>query len=77
VDVTADKVARRLEFKVIVVPADWNKYGRAAGPIRNKQMLNLEPHILYAFHTNIGTSKGTKNMMSQAKDKGIDVVLIT
>lgn len=58
-------------------PADWKKYRRAAGPIRNKQMLDEgKPDLVLAFHTNIENSKGTKNMIEQAKDRGIKVILI-
>jgi len=58
-------------------PANWNKYGKAAGPIRNKQMLDEgKPDIVLAFHTNIEKSKGTKNMIEQAKKRGIKVLLI-
>lgn len=58
-------------------PADWKKYGRAAGPIRNKQMLDEgKPDLVLAFHTDIKNSKGTKNMIQQAKDRGIKIILI-
>jgi len=58
-------------------PADWKKYGRAAGPIRNKQMLDEgKPDLVLAFHTDIEKSRGTKNMVEQSKKRGIKVVLI-
>ena len=39
VDQTAGRIARQLGFIVTEFPADWKKYGRAAGPIRNKDCL--------------------------------------
>lgn len=58
-------------------PANWKRYGRAAGLIRNIQMLDEgNPDLVLAFHTNIENSKGTKNMIEQAKKRGIKVVLI-
>ena len=64
-------------LKVEDYPADWNKYGRAAGPIRNRQMLDEgKPDIVYAFHPNIAESKGTKNMVNQAKKRGIEVIIV-
>jgi hypothetical protein len=30
-------------------PADWNKYGNAAGPIRNREMLKQQPDLVVAF----------------------------
>lgn len=39
-------------------PADWNKYGRAAGPIRNEQMVKDCDYCLILWD---GSSRGTKN----------------
>lgn len=53
-------------------PADWNKHGKAAGPIRNKRMLTEgKPDVVYAFHDDIANSKGTKNMVDIATKAGI------
>lgn len=38
-DAIAGKVAKALGLEVVVVPAEWAKYGRAAGPKRNERML--------------------------------------
>jgi hypothetical protein len=43
---------------------NWNKYGKAAGMIRNKDIVNNSTHIL-AFWD--GKSKGTKNSIELAK----------
>lgn len=52
-------------------PADWNKYGMSAGPIRNKQMLDEGcPDLVVAFPG----GKGTANMVAQAKKAGIKVI---
>lgn len=63
---------------VIPYPADWTKWGKAAGPIRNKQMLNENPDIEFviAFNDDISQSKGTKDMVMQAIRKGIPVEII-
>jgi hypothetical protein len=59
-------------------PADWETYGKAAGPIRNTQMLTEgNPDMVAAFHNDISKSKGTKNMIVQAKKAGIKVILLT
>ena len=48
-------------------PAQWSKYGRAAGPLRNTQMLSEgNPDIVLAFHDNIKRSRGTRNMIVQS-----------
>ena len=57
-------------------PADWNKYGKAAGPIRNQQMLDEgKPDLVLAFHNDIRNSKGTLDMISRANKAGIEVRL--
>lgn len=76
-DSIAAYIARQLNYPVMDFPADWNFYGRAAGPIRNKQMLDEgKPDLVLAFHTDIKNSKGTKNMIEQAEKRGIKVILI-
>lgn len=54
-------------------PADWKKYGKAAGPIRNRQMAE-NADVLIAFWN--GRSKGTKNMIKTAKKLGLIVETI-
>jgi hypothetical protein len=75
-DSIAEDIAIIEGFEVIVKPADWIKYGRAAGPIRNKAMLDLKPDKVIAFHSDIENSKGTKNCVDQAKERGIQVEVI-
>lgn len=71
-DTLAGIVAKEIGLQVEVYPADWNRHGRAAGPIRNQQMIEQgRPDIVLAFHANIGQSKGTKDMVERAKKTGI------
>lgn len=57
-------------------PADWKTNGKAAGPIRNKQMLDEgKPDLVIAFWD--GLSRGTDNMIQQAKNAGVPVKIIT
>lgn len=52
-------------------PADWKKHGKAAGPIRNKQMLDEgKPELVIAFPG----GSGTADMVRQAKARGIKVL---
>lgn len=62
-------------IEVIKFPADWEKYGRAAGPIRNKQMLvEGEPTWGIGFiDKDFDLSRGTKNMTRQLLKAGIPV----
>lgn len=50
---------------------DWNAYGRAAGPIRNKRMLDDgKPDLVIAFPG----GRGTADMIRQATDANVEVV---
>ena len=52
-------------------PAQWKRYKNAAGPIRNKYMVDLGADITLAFPR--GKSSGTRNAMSLARIAGIKV----
>lgn len=55
-------------------PAEWGRYGRAAGPIRNQQMIDEgKPDIGVAFPGGTGTA----HMKSRLKAAGIKVKTIT
>jgi hypothetical protein len=63
---------------VISEPADWTRYGRAAGPIRNQRMLDLYPiDLVLAFHANLAASRGTADMVNRARRRGVPVIVIT
>ena len=58
-------------------PANWEKYHRGAGHIRNKQMLNANPELVIAFHPDIASSRGTRNMVEQSLRAGKDVIIVS
>lgn len=76
-DSIAGKVATKHGFVVHVIRANWGLYGKAAGPVRNKWMLDRSPDLVLAFHPNIKQSKGTKNMVKIAREKGVEVEIFT
>lgn len=53
-------------------PADWHRYGRAAGPIRNQEMLDSGIDLVIAFPGGIGT----KHMVSIARKAGVPVRMV-
>lgn len=56
-------------------PADWNTYGKRAGPIRNSQMLKEGgPDLVIAFRG--PNSRGTQNMIDQATKAGVEVKIV-
>lgn len=77
-DLMARSVAEARGISVTEVPADWNAYGKAAGPIRNKKMLVEEhPEMLLAFHNHFKRSVGTKDCATQAIKFGVESWLVT
>lgn len=75
-DAMADRIGRRWGIKVEKVPADWDKYGKAAGFIRNQQMLDEHhPDVVYAFRA-YGKSNGTDDMCARAQAAGIPTFII-
>jgi len=75
-DTLADVWAASSFHEIIIeaYPADWKTYGRGAGHIRNREMLDKgKPDLVVAFP---GTT-GTANMVSIAKTAGVEVREIT
>jgi YspA, cpYpsA-related SLOG family len=52
-------------------PADWDRYGRAAGPIRNQEMADRGADLCFGFP--LGESRGTRDCMRRAEAAGIFV----
>jgi len=67
-DIIAGTIAVQNGCKVTEVKADWKRYGRKAGPIRNREMLKLGPELVVAFHDDLTKSKGTADMVRAAHD---------
>jgi predicted Rossmann fold nucleotide-binding protein DprA/Smf involved in DNA uptake len=70
VDTWAMHLATDQGIPVKVLHADWNKHGRAAGPIRNRQMLDYAEALIAVWD---GKSRGTANMVGIARAKGIPI----
>lgn len=70
VDTWAEEEARRLGFKVLIFPADWDRHGKAAGMIRNREIVNNCDRVI-AFWD--GASRGTRATINMALDAGKSV----
>lgn len=73
----ADRIARYWavahNIPVETFPADWDRYGNAAGPIRNGQMLREgKPDVVLAFPGRTGTA----DMRRQARAAGVEVRVV-
>lgn len=61
------------DIKVKRFPADWDRYGKRAGFMRNGEMAAYA-EALIAFP--IGKSRGTRDMIRQAKKYGLSVFVV-
>lgn len=70
VDDLGRKWARSKGIPVLEMPADWNKHGRSAGPIRNEEMAKDADALILIWD---GKSKGSADMLRQAKKHGLKI----
>ena len=72
-DSMADKWAELKGIWRYPFPADWDRHGRAAGPIRNAQMLKEgRPDLVVAFAGN----SGTQDMIDKARAAGVKLLIV-
>jgi hypothetical protein len=55
----------------------WQRYGKAAGAIRNRIMLQKQPTFVLGFHDHIHESKGTADMIIITADFGLPYAVMT
>ena len=70
-DTMAQIWAEREKIEVTKFQAEWRKYGKRAGPLRNARMLSDgKPDLVIAFPG----GRGTSDMIKQAKAAGVEVI---
>lgn len=75
-DAIAGELADYYGLRKLLFPAQWNRFGRLAGPLRNSAMLTQgKPDVVYAFRC-MGKSDGTDDMVEKALKAGVPVVRI-
>ena len=62
-DAIGERYAKENGFDVEKYSAEWEKYGRSAGPRRNKQMAEVSDYVICFWDQK---SKGTKSMIDYA-----------
>lgn len=60
VDELGYRWAREHDIPIKEFPADWNRYGKAAGPIRNKEMAEYSDAAIVLMYPD---SRGSANMV--------------
>ena len=66
-DKLGEQLARSLKLPIKRFPADWIKHGKAAGPIRNREMSEYADALLALYD---GVSRGTADMIQKMQDAG-------
>ncbi len=72
-DTLGEQYAISHGYSVWDFPAEWSRYGKAAGYIRNTEMAK-NADALVAFW--VGRSLGTKHMIATAEQSGLDVHVV-
>jgi hypothetical protein len=72
-DKLGEQYGQEYNYFCQVMPADWNKYGKRAGYLRNAQMAK-EADALIAFWD--GQSRGTQHMIELAKKENLKIKIV-
>lgn len=70
-DAFAERYAKLKGWEIELHPADWDKYGKRAGPLRNQAMVDRKPDLVLAFILN--GSKGASGTVAMARKAGLRV----
>ncbi len=71
-DTLGEQYAKERGYSLQQFPAQWEKYGKRAGPMRNKEMAENADALIAYWN---GESRGTKNMIEEAKKRGLIVAI--
>lgn len=63
-DTLGEIFAEKYHFPITSFPANWNEFGKRAGPIRNEEMAKFATHAIIFWDS---VSSGSKNMIENAK----------
>lgn len=69
-DLLGKQWAEERDIPVRAFPAEWDLHGRSAGPIRNGKMAAVADALVAVWD---GESSGTKDMIRQARRKGLTI----
>lgn len=77
-DTLADRWASDRKHTRMIFYADWDKHGKAAGPIRNQEMIDhvLTKPVRYAVCFWDGSSRGSADMIARVKAAKIPLRIV-
>lgn len=70
IDRIGETYAKENDIPLIRMPADWSRYGRGAGKIRNIEMALVADALIAVWD---GVSPGTGHMIDTARAKGLKI----
>jgi len=72
-DSLAERYANEYNIKTLIFKPDWDKYGKAAGFIRNSDIIN-NSDLVIAFWN--GNSKGTLDSINKALNTKTNIIVL-
>lgn len=73
-DSLGEKYAKERGYKLTIMNANWDLFGRSAGYIRNEEMAKYADACVVFWD---GKSRGTKHMIDLANKEGIVLKVVT
>lgn len=73
-DLLGEKYAKENNIPIKQFPANWEAYGKKAGPIRNEEMANYADYLIAFWDSE---SRGTKNMIDLMRRKHKPYIVIS
>lgn len=72
IDKLGERFASENAIDLVIMPANWKKYGKSAGPRRNAKMAERGTHLVAIWD---GTSRGTTGMIKIATNLKLNVFI--
>lgn len=72
-DALGERYATAEKIPLTVIIADWQKHGKAAGPMRNTEIVERADQIIAIWD---GQSTGTADTIRKAKAQGKEVMIL-
>jgi hypothetical protein len=72
-DQLGERYAKERNYPIKMFAADWNRYGKRAGYIRNEDMANYGDGLILFWN---GISKGSEHMLNTAKEWNLKIRII-
>jgi hypothetical protein len=73
VDTLGERFARERGIPVRRFPADWSRFGRSAGPRRNREMAEYGEALVLVWD---GQSRGSASMLAYARERRLPCFVV-